>query len=43
MALSFLFLTGGSLIAEGAGFHIPKGGTYFAIGCAVFVEMLNLN
>jgi predicted tellurium resistance membrane protein TerC len=31
-----------NLIAEGVGFHIPKGYTYFAMGFSVFVEMLNL-
>jgi predicted tellurium resistance membrane protein TerC len=42
LALSFLLLIGVNLIAEGAGFHIPKGYTYFAMGFSVFVEMLNL-
>jgi predicted tellurium resistance membrane protein TerC len=42
LALSFLLLIGANLIAEGAGFHIPKGYTYFAMAFAVFVEMLNL-
>jgi predicted tellurium resistance membrane protein TerC len=42
LALSFLLLIGMNLIAEGAGFHIPKGYTYFAMGFSVFVEMLNL-
>jgi predicted tellurium resistance membrane protein TerC len=42
LALSFLILIGVNLIAEGAGFHIPKGYTYFAMGFAVLVEMLNL-
>ena len=42
LALSFLLLIGINLIAEGAGFHIPKGYTYFAMGFSVFVEMLNL-
>lgn len=42
LGLSFLLLIGANLIAEGAGFHIPKGYTYFAIAFAVFVEMLNL-
>ncbi len=42
LALSFLLLIGVNLIAEGAGFHIPKGYTYFAMGFAVFVELLNL-
>jgi predicted tellurium resistance membrane protein TerC len=42
LALSFLLLIGVNLIAEGIGFHIPKGYTYFAMGFAVLVEMLNL-
>ena len=42
LALSFLLLIGMSLIAEGVGFHIPKGYIYFAMGFAVFVESLNL-
>jgi predicted tellurium resistance membrane protein TerC len=31
-----------NLIAEGLGFHIPKGYTYFAMAFSLFVEMLNL-
>jgi predicted tellurium resistance membrane protein TerC len=42
LALSFLLLIGMNLIADGLGFHIPKGYTYFAMGFSVFVEMLNL-
>ena len=42
LALSFLLLIGVNLIGEGMGFHIPKGYTYFAMGFAVFVEMLNI-
>ena len=42
LALSFLLLIGVNLIAEGAGFHIPKGYTYFAMGFALSVELLNL-
>jgi predicted tellurium resistance membrane protein TerC len=42
LALSFLLLIGVNLIGEGFGLHIPKGYTYFAMGFAVFVEMLNL-
>jgi predicted tellurium resistance membrane protein TerC len=43
LALSFLLLIGVNLIGEGLGFHIPKGYTYFAMGFAVFVEVLNIN
>src|SRR5919199_6143268 len=42
LALSFLVLIGTNLVAEGFGAHIPKGYTYFAMGFAVVVEMLNL-
>jgi predicted tellurium resistance membrane protein TerC len=42
LALSFLLLIGFSLVAEGLEFHIPKGYIYFAMGFAMFVEMLNL-
>jgi predicted tellurium resistance membrane protein TerC len=42
LALSFLLLIGVNLISEGAGFHIPKGYTYFAMGFSVLVEMLNI-
>ena len=42
LALSFLLLIGMSLVADGVGFHIPKGYIYFAMGFSVFVEFLNL-
>ena len=42
LALSFLLLIGTSLIAEGVGFHIPKGYIYFAMGFSVLVEFFNL-
>jgi predicted tellurium resistance membrane protein TerC len=42
LALSFLTLVGVALIAEGWGFHIPKGYIYFAMAFSVTVEMLNL-
>ncbi|GMR13809.1 MAG: TerC family protein [Gemmatimonadota bacterium] len=42
LALSFLLLIGTSLVAEGMGFHIPKGYIYFAMGFSVFVEFLNI-
>jgi predicted tellurium resistance membrane protein TerC len=42
LALSFLLLIGCSLVAEGGGFHIPKGYIYFAMAFSVFVEMVNL-
>ncbi|WJK39391.1 TerC family protein [Solwaraspora sp. WMMA2056] len=42
LALSFLLLIGGSLIAEGLGQHIPKGYVYGPIAFSIFVEFLNL-
>jgi predicted tellurium resistance membrane protein TerC len=42
LALAFLLLIGIALVADGFGMHIPKGYIYFAIGFAVFVEMINL-
>lgn len=42
LALSFLLLIGMNLVADGVGFHIPKGYTYFAMGFSLAVEMLNL-
>ncbi len=42
LALSFLLLVGMSLVADGLGFHIPKGYLYFAMGFSVLVEALNL-
>jgi predicted tellurium resistance membrane protein TerC len=42
LALSFLLLIGMVLVAEGLDQHIPKGYIYFAMGFAVFVEVLNL-
>jgi predicted tellurium resistance membrane protein TerC len=42
LALSFLVLVGTALVAEGAGFHIPRGYLYFAIAFSLAVETLNL-
>ena len=41
LALSFLLLIGTVLIADGSGFHVPKGYIYTAIGFSVIVELLN--
>lgn len=41
LAFSFLLLIGTTLIADGAGFHIPKGYLYAAMAFSVFVEFLN--
>lgn len=42
LALSFLILVGVALVADGLGFHIPKGYLYFAIAFSAGVEALNL-
>jgi predicted tellurium resistance membrane protein TerC len=42
LALSFLLLIGFTLTIDGAGWHVPKGYIYFAMGFSIFVEMLNL-
>jgi predicted tellurium resistance membrane protein TerC len=41
LALSFLLLIGMTLIADGAGYDIPKGFIYSAIGFSLLVEGLN--
>lgn len=41
LALSFLLLVGMTLVADGAGFHVPKGYIYAAIGFSIAVETLN--
>ena len=42
LALSFLFVVGVALIAEGFDQPVPKGYIYFAMAFSVCVEMLNL-
>ena len=42
LALSFLLMIGTMLVAEGLGFHVPKGYVYFAMGFSIFVEVLNM-
>ncbi len=41
LALAFIILVGMALIAEGTGFHVPRGYLYFAMGFSLFVEVLN--
>jgi predicted tellurium resistance membrane protein TerC len=41
LALSFLLLIGMTLIADGFGYHIPRGFIYSAIGFSLLVEGLN--
>ena len=42
LALAFLLLIGMVLVADGLGFHVPKGFIYAAMGFSVAVESLNL-
>ena len=42
LALSFLIMVGIALIADGLGFHIPRGYLYFAMAFSAGVEALNL-
>jgi predicted tellurium resistance membrane protein TerC len=42
LALAFVLLIGFALVADGMGFHIPKGYLYFAMLFSVFVEGLNV-
>ena len=42
LALSFLFMIGTLLIADGFGYHVPKGYVYVAMAFSVSVEMLNI-
>ncbi|MBT0722360.1 TerC family protein [Tatumella sp. TA1] len=41
LCLSFLLMIGLSLVAEGFGFHIPKGYLYAAIGFSIVIEFFN--
>ena len=42
LALAFILLVGVALVADGAGFHIPRGYLYFAIAFSMAVELLNI-
>lgn len=42
LALAFLLMIGMTLIAEGMGFHVPKGYVYAAMGFSALVEGLNM-
>jgi len=42
LALSFLLLIGVALVADGIGFHIPRGYIYFAMAFAAGVEGINV-
>lgn len=42
LALSFLLLIGVALVADGLGFHIPRGYIYFAMAFSAGVEFVNV-
>jgi predicted tellurium resistance membrane protein TerC len=42
LALGFLLMIGMTLIADGSGFHVPKGYVYAAMGFSALVEGLNM-
>jgi predicted tellurium resistance membrane protein TerC len=42
LALAFILLIGVALVADGLGFHIPRGYLYFAIAFSLGVELLNI-
>jgi predicted tellurium resistance membrane protein TerC len=42
LALAFLLLIGVALIADGIGFHIPRGYIYFAMAFSAGVEIINI-
>jgi predicted tellurium resistance membrane protein TerC len=42
LALAFLFMIGMTLIADGCGFHVPKGYIYAAMAFSATVEGLNI-
>jgi predicted tellurium resistance membrane protein TerC len=42
LALAFLIMVGGALVAESWHVHVPKGYLYFAMAFSVGVEMINL-
>jgi predicted tellurium resistance membrane protein TerC len=42
LALGFLMMIGMTLIAEGMGFHVPKGYIYAAMAFSALVETLNI-
>lgn len=42
LALAFILLVGVALVADGLGFHVPRGYLYFAIAFSLAVELLNI-
>jgi predicted tellurium resistance membrane protein TerC len=43
LALAFLILIGTSLIADGSGFHLPRGYLYFAMAFSAAIEAYNVH
>ena len=41
LGLAFILLIGMALVADGTGFHVPRGYLYFAIAFSLVVELLN--
>ena len=41
LCLGFLLMIGFSLMADGLGFHVPKGYLYAAIGFSILIEFFN--
>jgi predicted tellurium resistance membrane protein TerC len=42
LALGFLLMIGMTLIADGMGYHVPKGYIYAAMAFSALVEILNM-
>jgi predicted tellurium resistance membrane protein TerC len=42
LALAFLILIGFMLVAEAAGYHVPKAYIYMAVGFSLAVELINI-
>jgi predicted tellurium resistance membrane protein TerC len=42
LAFALLLLVGVALVADGMGFHIPKGYIYFGVAFSLAIEMLNI-
>jgi predicted tellurium resistance membrane protein TerC len=42
LALAFLLVVGVVLVADGSGYHVPKGYVYFAMAFSIGVEVLNI-
>lgn len=42
LALAFILLVGVALVADGLGFHIPRGFLYFSLAFSMGVELINI-